>query len=353
MSEPGRHTLSEILSQPTVWADALALMNAQSKELTAFWQGQAFERVIFTGCGSTYYLSLHAASLMQRLTGVPATAYPASELVLFPDTVFAPTSNTLLIAVSRSGETTETIEAIQLFRKHLPGKVIVVTCYSESELAELADIVLAVDSAREESLAQTRSFSSMAIVTTMLAAFFSGEEADFSRLPAIAARLLEAHADLVQRLGTADDLTRFFFLGSDTLYGLACEAMLKMKEMSLSYSEAYHTLEFRHGPMSMIDEQSLVIGLLSDDAYRPEVAVLQDMRQRGARLLAIAEDDREGVSQLGYFVPLQSGLPLWARAIAYLPVLQLLAYRRAIHNNQDPDHAGNLNAVVVLDSLVT
>jgi len=135
------------------------------------------------------------------------------------------------------------------------------------------------------------------------------------------------------------------------LYGLACEAMLKMKEMSLSYSEAYHMLEFRHGPMSMVNERTLVAGLLSDQAGAQETAVLRDMRARGARILAIGEAPAGDVASLGQVVALQTGLPLVARAIAYLPVLQLLAYYRAMFNRQNPDQPANLHAVIVLDPL--
>ncbi|MBN1963118.1 MAG: SIS domain-containing protein, partial [Anaerolineae bacterium] len=304
-----------------------------------------------TGCGSTYYLAEFAAALMQRQAGIRCRAYPGSELALFPATGFTPPARTLLIAISRSGETTETIEAVQLFKARYDGQTMLIGCYSESTLAQLTDLTLIIDSAREESIAQTRSFSSMALVVQALAGLFSGADLALDGLPGVAARLIERYGGLAEALGYSPEIVRFFFLGSDVLYGLACEAMLKMKEMSLSYSEAYHMLEFRHGPMSMVDDQTLVVGLLSDAAYRHEVAVLRDMKTRGAQVLALAEQDHGELAELGHVVALESGLPAAARAIAYLPVLQLMAFHRAIRNGQDPDHAGNLNAVVVLDNL--
>ena len=81
--------------------------------------------------------------------------------------------------------------------------------------------------------------------------------------------------DLPQRLGADLEVERFFFLGSGPFYGLACEAMLKLKEMSLSYAEPYHFLEFRHGPMSMVDARTLVVGLLSDTGLTEEIRVLE------------------------------------------------------------------------------
>lgn len=352
MDERGKHTLAEILSQPEIWSGALQVINAQAQALGDFWRQNHFEQVLFTGCGSTYYLAQFAAALLRSQSPIPAHAYPASELALFPTSCFDPQSNTLLVAISRSGETTETLAAVRLFRARYRGQVLVVTCYSESALAAEADLLVAIDAAREQSVAQTRSFSSMALVSQAIAGIFAGQALDLSPLPAVARRLLADYGHLARELGENGQIERFFFLGSNVLYGLACEAMLKMKEMSLSYSEAYHMLEFRHGPMSMVNERALVVGLLSDQAAAQETAVLRDMQARGARILAIGEAPGADAASLGQVVALQTGLPLAARAIAYLPVLQLLAYHRAIFNQQNPDQPANLHAVIVLEPLV-
>jgi len=349
MDGRGKHTLAEILSQPQVWPEALTAVQAKADDLARFWHNQGFDQVIVTGCGSTYYLAHFGAVLLQSQTGTPARAYPASELTLFPDSCFDPKANTLLLAVSRSGETTETIAAVNLFRKRYQGKVLVVTNYSESKLAQNADLMVAIDAAREESVAQTRSFSSMAVVVEALAGIFAGKPHDLSGLPGVAGRLLRDYQPLAQRLGEDPKIERFFFLGSNALYGLACEAMLKMKEMSLSYSEAYHMLEFRHGPMSMVNEHTLVTGLLSDAGFQHESAVLREMSERGAQIMAITEAPNADLATFANVVALKTGLPLYGRAIAYLPVMQLMAYYRAIFNGQNPDQPANLHAVIQLD----
>ena len=139
------------------------------------------------------------------------------------------------------------------------------------------------------------------------------------------------------------------FLGSGSLYGLANEAMLKMKEMSLSYSECFHTLEFRHGPMSMVDTESLVIGLIGEAAREHQYALLRDMQSKGARTLGILDNiDTETEDALTERVLLQSEMPELWRAPLYLPILQLIAYERAISKNLDPDNPNNLTSVVVL-----
>lgn len=354
--ERGAYSLAEITSQPVVWGKAVDAFHRQVDAFKKLYSEHQFDRIIFTGCGSTYYLAQVGAALFQQLLGVNARAYPGSEIALYPEVVFLPNTNPLLITVSRSGETTETLEAVRMFRQHTGNPTVNVTCYGDSSLSTQADLTFVIPEAQEQSLAQTRSFASMLIVIEALAAVLAGRDdlSAVSRLGSTAAALLDGYHDLARQLGTDRRIERFFFLGSGSLYGIACEAMLKMKEMSLSYSEAFHVLEFRHGPMSMVDERALVVALLSDEAHAQEAAVLRDMRARGAQTLAIAEQDYGlGLASTPHFVSLSSNLPSWARPVAYLPILQLMAYYRALSNGQNPDQPANLEFVISLDKSMT
>jgi glucosamine--fructose-6-phosphate aminotransferase (isomerizing) len=119
--------------------------------------------------------------------------------------------------------------------------------------------------------------------------------------------------------------------------------------MTLSYSEAYHPMEFRHGPMSMVNEHTLVVGLLSDTGLAQEIRVLQEMHDLGARTLAIVEGESVFVDwRPDYVVELHSGLDEWTRGALYLPPLQRMAYHRAVAKGLDPDRPTNLTAVVEL-----
>jgi glucosamine--fructose-6-phosphate aminotransferase (isomerizing) len=166
-------------------------------------------------------------------------------------------------------------------------------------------------------------------------------------LPALGERLMERHQPLAQSLGENLDLGQVFFLGSGPRYGLACEAMLKLKEMSLTTSEAYHFLEFRHGPKSMVDERTLVVGLLSDGAREAETAVLNEMKRLGATILILAESG-DGLSWADHVVCFESDLPELARLPLHLPILQLYAYNRSVVKGLDPDAPRHLDAVVQL-----
>jgi glucosamine--fructose-6-phosphate aminotransferase (isomerizing) len=347
MKSRGQHTLAEINSQPAVWAEAAAYLEGQHDRLAAAWAALRPQRVLVTGCGSTHYLSLTVATLLQGLTGVPARGLPASEILFFPEQVLIDPAQTLLLVISRSGTTTESVAAMDKFRR-LGGQAIWgITCYPATPVGEESDLVLPVEMAQEESIAQTRSFSTMLLMAQGLAATAAGLDlAPLGRLPALAGTLLDEFGALGEQLGTAAGRERFFFLGSGPQYGMACEAMLKMKEMSISHSEAYHFLEFRHGPKALVDEHTLVAGLLSGQAHHHEAAVLREMAEMGATTLALSFD---GSVAAAHRIELPGDLPWWSRPVLYLPVLQRMGCARSIHKGLDPDNPRNLSAVVLLD----
>ncbi|HEY9077006.1 MAG TPA: SIS domain-containing protein [Anaerolineaceae bacterium] len=346
----GEYTYKEILSQPEVWKLTLDGFRQQIPVFDIM-HNSLPAKVIFTGCGSTYYLSLSAARLFQSLTGVPSVACPGSELLFFPDLYEERSKKTLVVAVSRSGETTETIRAIERIRKLDNHRVMVITCYPESKLAGLSDFLVSIPDAQEVSVAQTRSFSSMTVIAECLAGYLAGQEVlpILGQLPNSVRYLLDKYEPIAKQLGEDLSLDRFFFLGSGFNYGIACEAMLKMKEMSISHSEAYHMMEFRHGPMSMVNENALVVGLISESTRQWDIAVLKHMHQLGGRILAITEQISPEMEGWSFQVEINSGLPDWARTILYLPVLQLMAYYRSYCKGLDPDRPTNLDAVVKLN----
>lgn len=344
------HTLREIVSQPEVWRSVLHELPDPALAIAAQIRGAGSGEALFVGCGSPFYLTRSAAAMYQQIAGVPSQATPASDLMLFPDLVLANDRPRVAIAVSRSGETTEVIKALQTFRQRLGGPIVGITCYEDTSLQRAADHALIARAAHEQSLAQTRSFTSMLLLTQALIYALADRPVPdaLRQLPDHCAGLLENYGTLARQLGEDASIDRFFFLGSGPFYGLACEAMLKMKEMSLSYSEAYHFLEFRHGPMAMIDRRSLVVGMVGEAALAHEAAVLREMRQLGARVLAITPVQLRS-EEADWQVLVPRGLGDIDRAALYLPISQLMTFWRALHNGLDPDLPTNLNAVVHLD----
>ena len=331
-------TYREIKAQPEAWLQALEVTRNLSLPNAADYQ-----QVIFTGCGSTYYLSLAAAALYQELTGCAARAIPASELLLNPGTVLGQDTRHLLVAVSRSGTTSETVKAAETFRAEKRGDVMVISNYDEA-LSRLADVSIVVDKGQEESVAQTRSFASMFVAVSAFCARIAGRDGlidAMGRLPETGASVIRNYELFAKGLGENLEFDRFYFLGSGLRYGLACEVNLKMKEMALTHSEPFHFLEFRHGPMSMVNEKAVVVGMLSDANRAHESKVLSEMQALGGTVASLGEADAD--------IEFNSGISESVRGVLYLPMLQLMALYRSVMKGLNPDRPNNLTAVVKLN----
>lgn len=339
------YTLEEILSQPSVWESVLRQAEHSASEWRAGLRGKT--HLVFTGCGSTWYLAEIAVALFRRLLGYRASAVPGGELLLYRqdwlEDFSGSAGSSLLIAISRSGATTETVQAAAEW-KEAGGQVAVVTNSPDSPLVSYADFTLLLPEGQEKSVVQTRSFTSMLVGLNAIAAILGEHRAlweAMKHLPQAGARLIEEYLPMAQSLGADPFPERFYFLGSGLRYGLAREASLKMKEMSLSHSEPFPFLEFRHGPISMVNGQTVLFGLLSDMNRSHELALLGETRALGARTITLADRDAD--------VAFKSGIPEEGRGVLYLPVLQLVAAYRSISAGLDPDHPNNLTAVVTLN----
>ncbi|MBI4758103.1 MAG: SIS domain-containing protein [Chloroflexi bacterium] len=330
----GEHTCHEILTQGASWASALEGVRAKTEALGILLHRNIGRDLLFTACGSSYYLGLSVAALAQACLGVHARAVPASEMLLFPENMLAPGEPPLTIVASRSGETSEVIAVTRAMQAR-GAAVIAIGCDGTSTLLQLAQVGIEVNQGREVSIAQTRSFSGMFLATQALIALAAKDQAQMralEQLPEFADGYIHRAWSTVEAVIAEHQIDRFFFLGSGVRYGLANEAMLKMKEMSLTSAEPFHFLEFRHGPISMVDEYTLVVGLVSEKAADYELAVLREIRNLGGQTLAIGEDASLLKASADLFLAFESGLPAPARDLLYVPPLQLLTVIGSLHD---------------------
>jgi glucosamine--fructose-6-phosphate aminotransferase (isomerizing) len=275
------------------------------------------------------------------MTGLEAKGIPASELWLSPKSSYISNGLILLIAISRSGETTETLQACKAFTVNNRGSLITFACYPQSTLTQLGSLNLVFPSGMEKSIAQTRAFTTLLLGVVGLCAIGSNQLEILDQMTAISTvgrNLLKKFYSTAETNGKNLGIDQIYFLGSGPRYGLACELALKMKEMSLTHSEAFHFLEFRHGPKG--NRETLMVGLVSEHNFGHEFKVLEEIKELGAQVLTIGEK--------GTDISFNSGLEEVIRNILYLPIGQMMAYERSIAKGLDPDHPNNLDSVVKL-----
>jgi glucosamine--fructose-6-phosphate aminotransferase (isomerizing) len=364
--EAGAYTRAEIFSQPASWQGAVEAIQHAQQHMQALFAKHADQPVLFVGCGSPYYLNLSAAAAYRQLTGRWGIATPASEILLNLDCLLPGQPTPLVIAVSRSGETSELLAACKRLKEERGSALLAITVSENTSLQKLADTCVVIPNASEQSMAQTRSFSAMLIATLGAVAIAAGQAAlleELRTLPAQAAayieRIRQPIADVMQR---GPIFERIFFLGAGLRHGLAHEGSLKMKEMSLSNSEPFHFMEFRHGPQSMIDERTLVVGLVSPSpsAAAAETKVLREMVGFGGTVVALQPQpvvsDKPSERYLilpGAALPELAGLSAIAQLPFYMPAQHLLAYHQAMRKGLNCDSPRNLHAWIQLSELQT
>jgi len=343
------YTWTEIQSQPQVWQTALEQLAAARPTLLDFYRQGRYERVIFSGCGSSYYLALAAAAAYIQITGNQALALPAAEIWLSLDALLPTSGRTLLVALSRSGRTSETLRAGRRFLDEGRGDLLTLTCTPESELASMGMLNLAFPYSQERSMVQTRSFSTVFLTALALAITWELKNSEKNRmdlwdgllrLPVTARRLMDSYGEKLAEFGQNTSLEPVYFLGSGSRFGLAAELSLKLKEMSRTHCEPFHFLEFRHGPMAMVKQNTLLVGLVSQSNQAHEMAVLEEMQARGGRVLSLGE--------AGVGLPFDSGILEVLSSPLFLPMGQILAYHRARAKGLDPDQPQGLQAVIRL-----
>ncbi len=347
-------TYQEITRQQSGWKNALqALKGERSKylEIVDQFKGRVW---VFTGCGTSYYLAQTASSIFEMLTGLPTKAVPSSEILIFPGLVFNSADKYLAIPISRSGSSTEVVKAAEKVKTELNIPTLAVSCSSDSQLIKSSDLSLTFPFETEESVVMTGSFTTMLLSIVYLASLLldDGEFADkLDELADESYRLMKDFEPMVETIANDENINHFVFLGQGPFLGLANEAALKIQEMSISLSQSYHALEYRHGPKSTASDNTLITILFSESGKAYEAHLANDMKALGAKTLVLqgkSYSDLSGTSHHLVEAPTRFGDVF--NPFMYLPLLQLLGYYKARSKNINPDSPKNLSAVVTFET---
>jgi glucosamine--fructose-6-phosphate aminotransferase (isomerizing) len=347
------NTQNEILSQPRCWEECFKTLD-EGKQLES--AGKRFNKdaeYLFIGCGSSYYISQAAAASWEMITGTRAWAVPASELLLFPDLVLDGSAKCQPILVSRSGHSSEIVRAAQYLEHARNIRTLAISCAKHHPLEEISASTIYLLPADEKSVVMTRSFTSMLLGLQSLAACFAHRKEiteGLRQLPAGVQPILDSVNPRIQEFVQTRTFADYVFLGQGPLFGIASEGQLKIKEMSCSYAQVFHTLEFRHGPKAIVGPETLITFLLSETGYAPEREVLEEIKELGATTLVITNKaDTAARRQADFLVELKLESPECVRLAAYLVTCQLLGLYTGLKKGYNTDRPRNLERAVILN----
>ncbi|MGA7228825.1 MAG: glutamine--fructose-6-phosphate transaminase (isomerizing) [Acidimicrobiia bacterium] len=355
--------LKEIFEQPHAITDTLAGRVDHPGRVTLDELGlspqslREIDKVFVVACGTSFHAAMMAKYAIERWTRLPVEIDIASEF-RYRDPVLDDRS--LVIGISQSGETIDTLAAIRYARAQ-GSLVIGVSNVVESALARESDAVLYTRAGPEIGVAATKTFTTQLIAMQLLGLHLAQvrgamdpgaveiQVKEMIRLPELVAKVLE-HSDEVKQMAESWASVRdFFFLGRSGDFPVAMEGALKLKEIAYVRAEGYAAGEMKHGPIALIEPGVVVVGVACDSHVRSKtLSNMQEMKARGATIVLVAEEESEVGSVADHVIRVPAGPDLLCTVTAVVP-LQLLAYYLATAKGMDVDKPRNLAKTVTVE----
>lgn len=347
----GHRSFEEIMSEPGVWATTLQELEEHNRYAEVLKPLGEADEWVFVGCGSSYYVAQAAAWSWTAVTGKRAKAVPASELLFYPDQVLG-NGKCQPVLISRSGHTTEILMAADYLEKERNVRTLGISCATGQDLEKRVTSTLLLPAADEKSTVMTRSFSTMLLGQQALAGWV-GKRKDFleslKQMPERAQQALERLQPRIEEFASSNEFADYVFMGQGPFFGIASEGQLKVTEMSCSYAQVFHTLEFRHGPKSIVSPQTLLTFFLAESTGASEVEVLEEMKELGGKTLVVTNRANDRVRRAAdVLIELELDVPEVARLAPHILAAQLMGLYLGLKRGFDPDEPRHLSRVVVL-----
>ena len=355
-SVQGEHMLSEILQIPTAVKQTYDYYFASGGLCLTNKQVKKYKQVYFVGCGTAYHSALVACSLMQRFTNLSCQAVIASEYIY--DNYFT-NKDTLVVAISQSGETADTLKAVEKAKK-CGATVYAITNVCNSSLCFVANYVKYVKAGREVSVASTKAYNCQLVALTLFVLDFATQRGsisneqrqgylnDFAQVPKACYQLVNQGARYKSLANHYKDITSAYFVGRRLDIATAKEGALKLKEISYIFAEAYPCGELKHGTLAVMEQGVLVVALACEKQLVDKCSnTIAEVTSRGASAVVLSQYPTNLASK-AQVVPLPSINEIFAPIVAVIP-LQLFAYYFAKQRNCDVDRPRNLAKSVTVE----
>ena len=332
--------LKEIFEQPQAFYDSIRSLNQETLPAIA----EKPSSVAIVACGSSYHAGLIFKYIMEETCGIPVRVDFASEFRYFP-----PPVSCLVIGITQSGETADTLTALKQAKSH-NCPTLAITNVLGSSVSRIADTTIFMRAGPEISVAATKSFVAQLAVMMQLVNLTSGLH--FTRVLQQAHRAIEdvLMKDLSDAISTCKNAQSLFYVGRGAFYPVSLEGALKMKEISYIHAEGYAAGELKHGPFALLSKDTPVIAIcMPDDTYGAMISNIKEMKARGAPVIALGIDgDGELADIVDIFIPLPK-THRFVQILTSLVVLQLLAYHTAVALGRDVDKPRNLAKSVTVE----
>ncbi len=350
-----RNTLMGRLDEDNVSANAFVAQEEQAHDFLEVLKH--IEHVEMVACGTSYHAALVGKYLIEEHAGISVNVTIASEY-RYKRTIVPP--NSLFVTLSQSGETADTLAALELAQRQGYRHTLAICNVDNSSLVRMSQYVFLTRAGREIGVASTKAFTTQLIALLLLTialgrAHHEIDEheganliASLHQAPAVVHTVLQLDAKIQELSSDFVGKEHALFLGRGPMYPIALEGALKLKEISYIHAEGYASGELKHGPIALIDSKMPVIVVAPDNLWLPKlISNIEEVKARGGKLY-IFSGKNFGHSAEATMIDLGTVSPFIAPLVFTVP-LQLLAYHVAVINGTDVDHPRNLAKSVTVE----
>lgn len=338
--QKGGAVFAEIQDEPRLWKTVLQSLAARRQELQAWVKGENFGQVLFIASGPCYGAALSAASIMQLVSGLNTVVLPSSEILFLRRPPYDSRIKTLVVALTRDGQESDTVWALEKLRKlHTTCRAVCIGGEAGG-LGSFAEQTILFSDALESVPVATRLPSALLLASMVLTAWMSGKDAFLNELARVPDAVdFKSLGDQLQLVSSAKPQPlHLTFLGSGPYYGAAYEGALKLGEMAAIGADAHHSLEFVNGAHAWLTNQTMVVSLVSDTFRNAELrSTFQLASTRAPRVLVAESLDEQAQMRVEAGVQLKAGVSEISRVLVMFPVVQLLAFYMALSKGKNPD----------------
>ncbi len=300
-------------------------------------------KVYITGSGTSYNTALVAKYLLPLYTKISPEPIMSSEMDYSKNRL---EKNSLLIAISQSGESADVLEAVSIAKEKGLDVISVVNSLTSS-LERESDVSLGLYCGPEIGVAATKSFTSQITVFYKIVELMSKQASfNFESVSRAISEILDKESEIIRLARDLKDASDIYILGRGIHYPIAKEAALKIKELSYIHAEGFPTGELKHGPLALMDKSSYVIIInVEDDAYQSNLSNIQEVKARGAKIIGLSNKNHEIYD---HWIQIPKIEPTILYPLVEIVPFQLLAYYTAIERGEDPDYPRNLAKCVTV-----
>ncbi len=314
------------------------------------------KNICITACGTSWHAALIGSFLLEEIIQKPVKVEYASELRYRPSAI---NEDTVLLSISQSGETADTLAAIKK-AKELGAFTVGIVNVVGSSIARETDCGIYIHAGPEIGVASTKAFTSQVSVLSLMAILLAqrlGKDTEYIhtlidemvKLPDMVQSILDDASQIESIAGHFVDSEHFLYLGRGYQFPVALEGALKLKEISYIHAEGYPAAEMKHGPIALIDEDMPVLFIVTNKGYEKIVSNIQEVKARGGRVIIVTSENVEDLSQYSdYIIKIPSTENALMPIITTIP-LQLLAYYIAVLKGCDVDQPRNLAKSVTVE----